>query len=178
MRDAQIACCTGCANRLGSSAGAVGRSNHRLAREQLQGWQLNAVRRELQDDMRLAAGGVQLEDHDFQEGTAQNPTVVGRRVFDQVAVDDALDLHDTSIGRDFKGLAPHCSELVEVTVQLAASREHLQNRLRGGGQQCEQPQNRDLVSASCGTTTATTHALEVPAVSCNHVCGHARHRCQ
>lgn len=87
-----------------ASAGAVCRSNHRSAREQLQGWQLDAVHRELHDDMRLAAGGARVEAHHFLEGTALNLLVLGRAVFGVVSVEAAIDLRDGSIDHEVKGL--------------------------------------------------------------------------
>ena len=78
----------------------------------------------------MAAGDARLEARDFLEGTALNPLLHGRSFVGLVAADDALDLHDGSIGREVKGLDPCRSELAVVVVQLGASREHLQNRTR------------------------------------------------
>ena len=107
----------------------------RTGREQIEAQQLNAVRREHQNDRRFAAGGARLEARDFQKGTALTPLLHGRSFVDLVVIDEALDLHHGSIGREVKGPDLYRSELGEVAVQLGAAREHLHNRVRAGGQQ-------------------------------------------
>ena len=91
--------------------------------------------------MRIAAGASRVEARDFVEGTAVNPSVHGSSYVGQVAVYDALHLHDGSIGLEVKGLDPHRSELGEVVIQLGLAQEHLRTEHALRLSQCEQPQS-------------------------------------